>query len=149
MRDQPLNNHLVNTKIATKPLKSNATPHPKMIIQVGWRELEDVLHLAILRLLTGKRFSLEFDYVLDDPLEILLFTLSHLLHGDFIRVANAVLAQKIQFERVHGRGGHFNVLSAKRAAAHRVCFVLVFLATNTKGKIVDDPRSSDQLRLDA
>ncbi len=119
-----------------------------MVIQIGGCELENVLHLAAFGALTRQRRRLEPDYILHNSLEVLLLALAHFVQRDLIRIANAVLAQEIQLERVHGRGRDFHMLRAQRAATNSVSLVIILLTTNTQRQIVDDPRSSEQLSFD-
>ena len=123
-----------------------------MFVQLRRLALENVLGLALARLLPSICSCFEPDYVLDHSLEVLLLALSHLRAGvsthvvhtstvtrhynsavtrhynsavtrhllqcDLVCVPNAVLAQEIELERVHGRGGHLNVFGSQRAAAN-------------------------------
>ena len=115
-----------------------------MFVQLRRLALENVLRLALTRLLPSICGCLKPDYVLDHSLEILFLALPHLtaavstrvvhastvtrhytrtvtrhlLQRDLVRVPNAVLAQEIELERVHGRGSYLNVFGSQRAAAN-------------------------------
>ena len=115
-----------------------------MFVQFRRLALENVLWLALARLLPSICGCFEPDYVLDHSLEILFLALPHLraavstrvvhasavtrhytsavtrhlLQRDLVCVPTAVLAQEIELERVHGRGGYLNVFGSQRAAAN-------------------------------